>query len=216
MTEIIGLSDEQARDYWERVGSEQGPTRYVVGVDIGQVSDPTAIAVGEYNSRHPVPRPLKIRYLERVPLDTTYPRVVEYIAAMIRAEPLTRSNCDLVVDQTGVGRPLVDMLEAAKCRPAAVTITSGSEATEHAVREFRIPKSDLVAAVSCHLATETLKVAPELRDAAALRSELQSFEVRATTRSETYNAESGAHDDLVIAAALCCWWADHCRAVQVL
>jgi len=50
-------------------------------------------------------RGLQLRYSERVALGTPYPEVVEH-------ENL-RGRCAVVLDSTGVGEPVVDMLRSA-------------------------------------------------------------------------------------------------------
>jgi len=55
-----------------------------------------------------------------------------------------------------------------------------------------------------------LKVAVGLPEAATLVEELRNFEVRITQAANAvYNARVGAHDDLVLAAALALWGATH-------
>ncbi len=53
-----------------------------------------------------------------------YPRVVMHISGLVSKLP----GAALVVDATGVGRPVVDQLRAAGLDPIAVTITAGQEA----------------------------------------------------------------------------------------
>ena len=93
---------------------------FYVGVDLGQARDFTAIAVveraGLQDGWDPVvyawkkKTVLRVRYLERVPLGTAYPDVVERVVGVTRAPKLT-GRCDLALDATGVGRPVVDLLE---------------------------------------------------------------------------------------------------------
>ena len=52
-----------------------------------------------------------LRYLERVPLGTTYPGV--RIVCELVADGGEVRACTLVVDATGVGAPVVDLLRAA-------------------------------------------------------------------------------------------------------
>ena len=95
-------------------------SEFVVGVDLGQARDYTAIAVAELvggGDQH-------LRHLERLPLGTPYPAVVERIAALVRALP---GDTDLVIDATGVGRPVRDMMRDAGLDPVAVTITGGRD-----------------------------------------------------------------------------------------
>ena len=53
-----------------------------------------------------------------------------------------------------------------------------------------------------------LKVAKGLREAEALQRELAAFQRRITQHGHSAFEGVGAHDDLVIAAALVCWWAE--------
>jgi hypothetical protein len=52
-------------------------------------------------------------------------------------------------------------------------------------------------------------LAAGLRYAAAMVGELQAFRRQVTEAGRTaYGAETGAHDDLVIAVALAVWWGE--------
>ena len=53
-----------------------------------------------------------------------------------------------------------------------------------------------------------LKVAKGLREAEALQRELAAFQRRITEHGDTAFEGVDAHDNLVIAAALVCWWAE--------
>ena len=54
-----------------------------------------------------------VRYLERVPLGTRYPAIVEQVRKLVSYDRM-RGRCSVVVDSTGVGEPVVDMLRAAQ------------------------------------------------------------------------------------------------------
>ena len=99
---------------------------YYVGLDLGQKHDHTAIAVVEREEivgtrRDPVTWELDkrtvyaVRYLERMPLGMSYLDVVGRVARLVRNIRMT-NPCELVVDETGVGAPIVDMLRRAKTR----------------------------------------------------------------------------------------------------
>ncbi len=88
----------------------------VIGADLGQAQDPTAIAVAEVH-----PPEIHGRHLERLPLGTPYPKVVERIGDLVDKLP----GADLVVDATGVGRAVLDQMREAGLAPVAVTITGG-------------------------------------------------------------------------------------------
>jgi hypothetical protein len=184
--------------------------RYIMGLDLGQASDYTALAIVE-SSSDAEPR-FAIRHLQRMALGTSYPKIAEYVAGLLRREPLL-GNCDVVADQTGVGRAVVDLLRRYGVYPIAVTITAGDAATRDA-DGCRTPKRDLVAVLQVLLQQGRLKCA-NLPGAEILQAELLNFRVKinALTGHDSYGAgpaeewREGAHDDLVLATALACWHA---------
>jgi hypothetical protein len=127
---------------------------FFVGLDLGQVSDYTAMAIIERTEPSPPPAPerppigaplplvasapalpvpptgarLDVVHLERFPLGTPYPAMVERVAAMMGRPELAEPGCPrLVVDATGVGRPVVDLFLKAQM-PAILlplSITAG-------------------------------------------------------------------------------------------
>jgi len=204
--------------------------KYWIGADIGQANDPTAIAVLEQRfpprpeSTEPirgdgsaqrraatVPEPpvYIVRYLERVRLNTSYPAVVARITQMLR-DPQLDKPVKLVVDGTGVGRPIVDMLREAQLEPLAISIHGGDTVT-HEGGYTRVPKRDLVGIVRKLLDCERLKVVDRLPDAPTLRLELQNFKIKINpeTAHDSYSAwREGMHDDLVLAVAVAAWAAE--------
>jgi hypothetical protein len=190
--------------------------RFYVGLDLGQRRDHSAVAVVEKVERaRPYGPPefeaLQLRYVERLPLGMTYPQVVARVREVTEL-PELRSRCELVTDATGVGRPVVDMLRAEElgCEITAVTITGGEKETGgpgYGGGQYNVPKKDLIASVQLALEKGELKIAKDLREAAALMEEL--VDVRNTAREggrDRVGADRvGEHDDLVIALALACW-----------
>jgi hypothetical protein len=195
---------------------------YTVGVDLGQSIDPTAICVLE---RRVVPAAeedwgrlrevetksgYRVRFLERLPLGTSYPQQVQHVADLLARPPLSSPNfrkTQLVIDQTGCGRPVFDMFVKAGLRPHGITITAGREVTSYG-REWHVPKLELVSRLQAAFHSETLKIAEGLADAATLAKELQDFRASFTSAGNViFNAREGAHDDLVLATAIALWYA---------
>lgn len=182
------------------------PNPFVSGLDLGQAADFSALVVVE---RRTVPNPDKpgqtqrafdVRHLHRWPLKTPYPTIVADVKQMFADGALAKST--LVVDETGVGRPVVDMFRQAaingKLKP--YSITHGSAVTSHTVA-----KKQLVAAVQAPLCSGRLRFAADLELTPVLRKELETFRVTVDeqTRNESFAAwRSSAHDDLVLALAL--------------
>jgi hypothetical protein len=186
--------------------------RYTLGLDLGQASDYTALVIVE-SSLETEPK-LAIRHIQRLALGTSYPKIAECVAALLRREELA-VGCDLVVDSTGVGRPVMDLLRRCGLRPVAVTITGGDAVTHNDTDGFRVPKRDLVMILQVLLQEGRLKCA-NLPGAEVLQAELSNFRVtiNPTTGHDSYGAgpasawREGEHDDLVLAAALACWYVE--------
>lgn len=194
---------------------------YIVGVDLGQARDYTAVTVLDVVRQQEIPQGFiwsvaelregpvcyHLRHLERV-RDERYPAIVKRVRSLVMALKGDRS-VDLVVDATGVGRAVVDLFEETGLDPIAVTITAG-DAVNQDGHEWRVPKRDLVSVVRVLLETQRLKVAASLELAPVLVDELTSFQMRLTpTGHDSYAAaREGQHDDLVLATALACWWGE--------
>jgi len=186
---------------------------YFVGLDLGQRHDHTALAVVERRQRAVAWQTsheyegLVLRHVERVPLGTPYPEVVERVRELVTHDELA-GRCALAVDATGVGAPVVEMLRAARlgCEVTAVTITGGERETQHA-GGYGVPKRDLMAGVQVLLQSGGLRMSREVREIGALVKELVDVQVRIgeSGRVRVGADAYGQHDDLVIALALACW-----------
>lgn len=200
---------------------------YLVGVDLGQTSDYTAICVIEMHTTgegREAERTYHVRHLDRLPLGTPYPEQVEAVSRVVelvkqqqaanaspwRSDPKPRPP-RLIVDQTGVGRPVVDMLRSAGHRNlTAVTIHGGDTSTSEGL-QHRVPKRELVAIVQVLLQTNRLAIAASLPHAQTLSKELLAFKVSfSKTGHDTYGNDwrENDHDDLVLAVALAVWAGD--------
>ncbi len=184
-----------------------------LGVDLGQAQDPSAlVCVQSYRPEPthvgdwPEARYL-IRWVERIPLGTDYPRVVDRIATVGEsARPW--GSTTIVLDGTGVGRPVVDLLKRSTSLPVrAVVFTAGDREAEPEYAVHRVPKRDLVTSLEVVLQTRRLEVVPDCPLQSELAQELGAFDFSLNARGhDTYEAGRGSHDDLVAALSLSLWW----------
>ena len=217
----------------------------LLGIDLGQQSDYTAIALIERHyvpdgephdatrwdhdrrqmvpeSRQPVAVRYHVRHLERPRLGTPYTEVVERVVELTRAvggEPL------LAVDQTGVGRPVIELLyrrlreafitSSSQIRPTLLPVTiTGGDAVTRSTDGYRVPKRDLVAAPLVLMQNSQLKVAQALALRDVLVRELRNFRVKInlSTGHDSYEHwRENEHDDLVLAVSLGCWAGERVR-----
>lgn len=184
-------------------------TSYYVGLDLGQMSDFSAIvAIEAATVKDPETNlgvlDLTVRGLYRWPLGTPYPQIVSDTRAQL-AEPPLCGRSSLFVDETGVGKAVVDMFREADL-PAtleAYSITAGLKPGDGTV-----PKKDLVAAVVAVLGRR-LKFAAGLELGPVIEKELQTFRTKITPdRNEQFASwREKDKDDLVLALALAVWGA---------
>jgi hypothetical protein len=109
------------------------------------------------------------------------------VAAIAGSQAL--AGAPLVVDQTGVGRPVVDMLRRTTGWVVPITITGGQAVTQAPDGSYHVPKKELVTCLQVVLQSRRMQIT--------------------ATAHETFGAwRQGQHDDLVLAVALACWWAE--------
>jgi hypothetical protein len=188
---------------------------YILGLDLGQIADFTALAILE---RQQAARVWAVRHLERTPLQTPYQDIVKHVKRLVSRWPL-QGDCSLAFDETGVGKPVGDYLrkERIGCPIYGITLHGGDAVTRGAVAySFRVPKRDIVSAVQLLLQQRRLKIARRLRFAEILLKEMANFRVQVSleTAHDSYSAwRSGDHDDLVLAVGLACWLGERFSAL---
>jgi hypothetical protein len=195
---------------------------YIAGLDLGQAQDFTALAIAEQTTRPSPTDPDRrenhyaVRHLERFPLKTPYTSIVGRVRDILSTPAMAKAS--LAVDNTGVGRPVTDLLARAglSAYPHPITITAGARATPAGGGGWNVPKRDLVGTVQLLLQSRRLLVAKSLPHAETLKRELQTFQVKITAAAnEVYGAwREGAHDDLLLAVALATWLGEYLHPPQ--
>ena len=221
------------------------PKRYSVGVDLGQAADFTAICVlekkivppetamfspvGESPSNRLVEGSIvyDLRYLKRPKLGTAYDTIAKRVADLIcELEPQGAfgelGQVTLSVDGTGVGRGVVDMLDAEFKRRGRTTSVprvdfrrvsvTGSNTTlkrpDKSNGYWSVQKRDLVFPAVAAFQTGKIRIAKRIKDREALVNELRNY--RRTTNIATGNMafepwRESDHDDLLFALCLALW-----------
>lgn len=171
------------------------------------------------------------RALRRWVLGTSYLKIVQDVRSLC-GNPMLQQTVDgviqrptLIVDATGLGGPVIDMLASCKL-PAnliAVTITGGHviRVDEERKNFFYVPKYILVRTFEVLLQTGRIDFPPKIKDPVTredmqkvLMSELSDFRFkkRASDKtgkvSESFEAEEGSHDDVLMAISYGCWFGE--------
>lgn len=207
-----------------------------IGVDVGQINDPTAISVVEISQKHtgqyrqikPVRAHINakghfvppkdadpvmiseytVRNIQRLPLKTSYPAVATHIAEMICNPLFIHRSMSVLIDVTGVGRPIYDDLqtaihlrpEAKRVRLQPITFTHGE--TYNRSRGL-LGKAYLVSKLQSLLQGGRVH-APDTSEMRATLEELRVYEIKISQDGrDTYGAfQTGKHDDLATALGL--------------
>ena len=203
-------------------------TELIVGLDLGQSRDFSAWIVVERTKVNDQPATYACRHIDRI-RDQAYPQIVHHTAALVKAlrgpEPIgdppryvppPRPTVSLVIDFTGVGRAVADLITELDldCHVCLVTITGGDATTRGERGDFRVPKRLLASTIDAGLQSSRLTIEKQLALAEILTKELKDFRVKTTlTGHQRFEAgeswREGAHDDLVLSLSLACWWGEH-------
>lgn len=163
--------------------------RHFAGVDLAQADDFTALVV--LADEQPRARAVLVERFRGLAYTAVVDRVAGHLAPF--RDLLT------LVDSTGVGRAVVDLLRlrAPWLRMVPVHLHGGAR-IRRADDGLHIPKRTLMQPLRSLLASGRLEI-----PAGPLADELQNFAVRIDPRTghDRYEARRG-HDDLVVAASL--------------
>lgn len=212
---------------------------WIVGVDLGKLSDPTALAIARrelHTWGETTEQRYLVQHLERMALGTAYPTVVAHVADLLarlpRPREWERKNWErmllpensarlapwytLVIDATGVGEGVCDLFTLAHIPHIRVTLTAGLSTTEPTRDRWHVPRQSLIGALVVAIQDQRLHVASALPDAGVLVKEAQNFQYKVTGKgAEEYTLwRESKHDDLVFATALVVWWGEHTRPIQ--
>jgi hypothetical protein len=146
---------------------------------------------------------------------------------IIMQNPRLRLNTDLIVDGTGVGEAVVEMIRKRGLYPIPIIFSGGEEAREHyasmgevfntgsgalggakILKGISVPKKDLVDAGKVMIQQGRIRIAPG-RWNEDFKKQLTKFKgkVNERTGSTKYEAETEQdHDDLVVCFLMGAWW----------
>jgi hypothetical protein len=192
--------------------------QHLVGLDLGQTSDFTAVTILEWSQ---VPDPeapdsrvpgrkvshYAVRHLERLPPGTPFTEVCARLRDVFAAPLLMNSM--LVVDLTGVGQPVLELIKRlrlrARIRP--MMLTAGHQAHMDERGTWLVPKQELVSTLQVLLQARRLQVAQDLSEAETLVQELLNFQMKKPPLANEPLAawREGPQDDLVLAVAIAAW-----------
>ena len=195
----------------------------IVAVDLGKQQDYTAINVGERvwkpiepgapgwvntELQQQIHKPfLRLLHLERLPLGMDFTHQCVRIVQIVRA---AGPNTRVVVDKSGVGDPVVDILRQ-RIDVVGVRITGGvgEKPDETRCSDWSVSKLLLVSMTQACFYRKAIRINARMPLASLLVKELQNFQANPTAAGNIqFSARSGQHDDIVLSLALLIWEAE--------
>jgi hypothetical protein len=189
-----------------------------MGLDLGQARNHTALAVierrwhaataAEFIASGTVGYTGEYRYVvvsvERVALGTSYPEVVGWVKTI--AQRFGDQLGEIVVDATGVGSAVVDLLKRAGMgvRIMGIVITGGqatgtSVGGRTAAGFGTVSRTELLTALQVAIQARRISISlPLCGEWVALQRELELLRLA--------GKRAGVQDDLAFALALAVWW----------
>ena len=186
---------------------------YFVGLDLGLKTDFSAISIIERRYEEETEcfetfeKPVfNLTYLEKFQIP--YPEVVQKIKILFQDSRL-RERGSLIVDASGLGAPVISMLEEDRLKPVSIVITAGDVASE-TKDGFHVPRRHIIGVLMAVFQSARLKVSADLQLAGAFVEELENltYKIKKENGAMTYETMSQkVHDDLVMATGISLWYA---------
>lgn len=164
------------------------------------------------------------REMEGVP----YTEQCKAVQELLNGERM-KNNCDLVIDGTGIGQAVVDIMREHGLEPIPIVFTSGltmnvkyAEATRRfggfgktldlrTIAELCVPKVDMIHAAKVLLEQNRIRIATGVANAEEFKKQLLHFKGKVNERGNvSYGNDAEAkHDDWVACFIMACWFANY-------
>lgn len=212
-----------------------------MSVDIGQRTDPFCVHIyRDYAKIVDGSEVLKtddkiLHYLDLMFEDQArgleYETMADYIATLVRHASITH-NYDLLVDSTGIGSAVVEIMRKRQLNPIPIWYTasgtvrevyapmgqvfSGSHQLSPAkiLKEIHVPKADLVSSGMVLMQQGRLRITSGVKHLQRVQLQFERFKrlVNEQTKRVVYEAESEAiHDEDVVCYLMAAWWMQRSR-----
>ncbi len=196
---------------------------YIVSLDVGSERDPAAISVlqrrevlapGQAPPRRGEVRPemvipsYDLRYLDRAELKTPYQELFRRVETLLLLPDL-RGNSHFVLDATGAGMPVVQIMQ--DLAPIPIVITAGHSSNPRSEGGHSVPKRDLITSLQSVLQSRRLRIAKGVKHLEQLQKEIVGFKMKqSSTGYQSFeSATESIHDDLVMSLAIGVWYMEY-------
>ena len=192
----------------------------VIAADIGKKRDFTAICGMEkwqnkwawpYEDRKDGEPYYRLKFIERLPLDTDYDVQVEIIK-WVYDTVVEEYNFppEVVIDATGCGNVVLDIIRKQIPSANGIWFHSGKNVTRDGA-VYNVPQSDLAMVLQVAMQSKRLTYAAGIPELPKLKKELLAFTYKTSIKTGHTHFEAWRerdHDDQVYAVCCGLWWLD--------
>ena len=151
-------------------------------------------------------------YLEQMPVKTQYNAIMDRADYIITS---VKRDCHFLVDATGVGNPVVQMLQ--HLAPIPIVIVSGHTVNARENGGYNVPKREIVTSLQAIMHSRRLMIAAGLPHLEDLRKQMLSFKMKQRdTGSLGFEAATErTHDDIVMSLAVNVWYLERMYGYKI-
>lgn len=182
--------------------------QYLLGFDPAQLFDYTALSALEVTyepGQDAIYRLVNLERKQRV----SYPLLVEWVCSALRTPAFLDGASEppkIVLDSTGVGIAVRDLIEQ-KNVPLISIMTTASNGLSRDQDGYRVGKARIYGKFFTAFDAGRLHINKEHPHFEPLYQELKSFKSKLSTAGNAlFEADMGAHDDMITAIALPVWY----------
>jgi hypothetical protein len=141
-----------------------------------------------------------------------YDRIVDWVAKTLKNPAFNqREPPEFILDSTGVGVAVRDMLAAKGVRLKAVTITAGESFTRQGPI-YHVGKARLIGTFLGAFDAGKVRVNPNMPIWSQVEREMLSFRAEMNTQGRLkMEAEQGENDDMLFALAMAVWYGEEVK-----
>jgi hypothetical protein len=185
---------------------------FIIGLDPAQLRDWSALAVVDMQY---------IAEKKRFGYDLVamarkqglpYDQIVEWVVKTLKKPEFNKGQPpEFLLDSTGVGVAVRDMLAAKGVRMKAVTITSGESFTRQGPI-YHVGKARLIGTFLGAFDAGKVRVNPNMPIWPALEKEMLGFRAEMSAQGRAkFESAPNEHDDMLFSLALCVWYGEEVR-----
>lgn len=190
---------------------------FMLGFDPAQIRDFAALSAVEVtdNQGDLVFKLVGLERRQRL----SYPDLVSWAVSALKIPEFYENVSqppEIVIDATGIGIAVHDLLIKAGVEPVAVTIVSGNAVTKIDGRSYHVGKALLVGKFLAAFDAGRFQINPNIPIYPQFERELLAFKAEISARGNAiFEAEEGEHDDLISACALTTWGAEQYKTLAL-